>query len=44
MPRWWKLAPPAGAAGAIRERLYEGTRPPTMARFGEIDDKTQEVI
>ena len=25
-------------------KLYEGTRPPTMARFGEIDDKTQEVI
>src|SRR5499425_2514958 len=24
-------------------RLYEGTKPPTMGRFGEIDDKTQEV-
>jgi L(+)-tartrate dehydratase beta subunit len=25
-------------------RLYEGTRPPTMARYGETDDKTDEVI
>jgi L(+)-tartrate dehydratase beta subunit len=25
-------------------RLYEGTRPATMRRFGETDDKTQEVI
>jgi L(+)-tartrate dehydratase beta subunit len=26
------------------DRLYEGTSPATMRRFGEIDDKTQEVI
>jgi L(+)-tartrate dehydratase beta subunit len=26
------------------ERAYEGTRPATMRRFGETDDKTQEVI
>ncbi len=26
------------------DRLYEGTRPATMRRFGETDDKTQEVI
>jgi len=25
-------------------KLYEGTRPATMRRFGETDDKTQEVI
>jgi L(+)-tartrate dehydratase beta subunit len=26
------------------DKLYEGTRPATMRRFGETDDKTQEVI
>src|SRR3984885_7674813 len=26
------------------ERLYEGTRPATMRRYGETDDKTKEVI
>jgi L(+)-tartrate dehydratase beta subunit len=26
------------------DKLYEGTSPATMRRFGEIDDKTQEVI
>ena len=26
------------------DRLYEGTSPATMRRFGEIDDKSQEVI
>lgn len=25
-------------------RLYEGTRPPTLARYGETDDKTDELI
>ena len=25
-------------------RLYEGTRPPTLRRYGETDDKTEEVI
>jgi L(+)-tartrate dehydratase beta subunit len=25
-------------------RLYEGTRPPTLRRYGETDDKTDEVI
>jgi L(+)-tartrate dehydratase beta subunit len=25
-------------------KLYEGTRPPTMRRLGDADDKTQEVI
>jgi L(+)-tartrate dehydratase beta subunit len=25
-------------------KVYEGTRPATMRRFGETDDKTQEVI
>jgi len=30
------------AAGIAK--AYEGTRPATMRRFGEIDDKTQEVI
>jgi len=32
-----KVAPGIG-------RLYEGTRPPTMRRYGETDDKTEEVI
>ncbi|MFN3745707.1 MAG: fumarate hydratase C-terminal domain-containing protein [Hyphomicrobiaceae bacterium] len=26
------------------EKLYRGTKPATMRRFGEIDDKTEEVI
>lgn len=26
------------------ERMYEGTRPATMRRYGETDDKTEEVI
>lgn len=26
------------------EKLYQGTKPATMRRFGEIDDKTEEVI
>ena len=26
------------------ERLYEGTRPATMRRYGETDDKTEELI
>ena len=26
------------------ERLYQGTRPATLRRYGETDDKTEEVI
>ena len=33
----------AKIAGNI-EKLYEGTRPATLRRFGETDDKTDEVI
>jgi L(+)-tartrate dehydratase beta subunit len=33
----------AKIAGGLN-KLYEGTRPATMRRFGETDDKTQEVI
>ena len=33
----------AKIAGNI-EKLYEGTRPATLRRFGETDDKTEEVI
>jgi L(+)-tartrate dehydratase beta subunit len=33
----------AKIAGGL-EKLYEGTKPATMRRFGETDDKTQEVI
>ena len=25
-------------------KLYEGTRPPTMRRYGETDDKSEELI
>jgi len=33
----------AKIAGNIA-KLYEGTKPPTLARFGETDDKTDELI
>ncbi|MDX2203054.1 MAG: fumarate hydratase C-terminal domain-containing protein [Hyphomicrobiaceae bacterium] len=33
----------AKIAGNI-EKLYAGTKPPTLARFGETDDKTDELI
>jgi L(+)-tartrate dehydratase beta subunit len=33
----------AKIAGGL-DKLYEGTKPATMRRFGETDDKTQEVI
>jgi L(+)-tartrate dehydratase beta subunit len=33
----------AKIAGNI-ERLYQGTRPPTLRRYGETDDKSEEVI
>ncbi|MGI9406214.1 MAG: fumarate hydratase C-terminal domain-containing protein, partial [Hyphomicrobiaceae bacterium] len=33
----------AKIAGSI-EAAYEGTRPATMQRYGELDDKTKEVI
>lgn len=33
----------AKIAGNIA-KLYEGTKPPTLARFGETDDKTEELI
>ena len=26
------------------DKLYEGTKPATMRRYGETDDKTEEVI
>ncbi len=33
----------AKIAGNIA-KLYEGTKPPTLSRFGETDDKTEELI
>jgi thioredoxin reductase len=35
-------APHALKAGP--EQLYSGTRPATLRRYGETDDKTEEVI
>ncbi len=31
-------------AKIVPDKLYAGTRPATMRRYGETDDKTKEVI